>query len=201
MKFLGLAPAAIERVRADIAVVPLFSERPLRDAAGRVDWRLCGHLSHLLAEGRPLAEPGQAVLIPGGGGMRARGVLGLGVGERAELDASRWERWVDEALDRAHRLAAQHLLLALPDSAGEPAARIAALAERAAAEPGPEEISLAPEPGDAPAASEWLRARARRRASGGLEFRSPDEARVPQGGSPARSPVESSRASADRSTR
>src|SRR5215468_4661081 len=53
MAQLGLAPGPIERVRADVAVVALFAgERPLRAAAGRVDWRLCGRLSHLFAAGR-----------------------------------------------------------------------------------------------------------------------------------------------------
>ena len=52
MPLLGLAPGSIERVRADLAVVPLFAgERPLLGAAGRVDWRLCGRLSHLFAAG------------------------------------------------------------------------------------------------------------------------------------------------------
>ena len=46
MPQLALAPGPIERIRADVAVVPLFAgERPLRAAAGRVDWRLCGRLS------------------------------------------------------------------------------------------------------------------------------------------------------------
>ena len=39
-------PASVERVRADVAAVPLFAgERPLQGSAGRADWRLCGSLS------------------------------------------------------------------------------------------------------------------------------------------------------------
>jgi Cytosol aminopeptidase family, N-terminal domain len=84
MPQLGMAPGPIERIRADLAVVPLFEgERPLRAAAGRVDWRLCGRLSHLLADGHLSGAVGEAVLIPGGGGVCAPRVLGLGAGRRA----------------------------------------------------------------------------------------------------------------------
>ena len=83
MPQLGLAPGPIERVRADVAVVPLFAnERPLRAAAGRVDWRLCGRLSHLFAAGRLAGAVGEAVLIPGGGGISAPRILGLGAGDQ-----------------------------------------------------------------------------------------------------------------------
>ena len=42
-----------ERVPADLAVAGFFSdERPLRGAAGRADWRLCGTISELLVSGR-----------------------------------------------------------------------------------------------------------------------------------------------------
>ena len=90
MPLLALAPGPIERVRADVAIVPLFAgERPLRAAAGRVDWRLCGRLSHLFAAGRLTGAAGEAVLIPGGGGIFSPRVIGLGAGERGQIDATR----------------------------------------------------------------------------------------------------------------
>ena len=49
--------ASVERVRADLAAVPLFTEdRPLRGGVGRADWRLCGRLSELVASGRLAGE-------------------------------------------------------------------------------------------------------------------------------------------------
>src|SRR6185295_18830124 len=116
MPQLGLAPAPIERVRADLAVVPLFAhERPLRAAAGRVDWRLCGRLSHLFAEGRLSGAVGEAVLLPGGGGICAPRVLGVGARERARIDAAAWASWVADALARSRGLAAQSAVIALPE--------------------------------------------------------------------------------------
>ena len=169
MRELGLASGPIERVVADVAVVPLFaSERPLRDAAGRVDWRLCGRLSHLFAAARLDGIAGEAVLIPGGGGLRAPRVLGLGLGLREELDGVRWQQWIADALLRAGALAARHAVIALPESGPALAGRLDALAACADREPSPEVVSLAPEPGDLDAAGEWLRAAVRRGRPAGL---------------------------------
>ena len=55
----------VERVRADLLVAPLFEgDRPLRGAASRIDWRLCGHLSEMLARGAFRGAPGEVVLVP-----------------------------------------------------------------------------------------------------------------------------------------
>lgn len=46
-------------------VLPFFSdERPLRGAAGLVDWRLCGRLSRMLQSGRVRGALGEATLYP-----------------------------------------------------------------------------------------------------------------------------------------
>ncbi len=193
---LELASGPIERVPADVAVVPLFAgERPLRDAAGRVDWRLCGRLSHLFAAGRLCGDDGEAVLMPGGGGMRAPRVLGLGLGARPELDAGRWEHWIAEALARAAALGARHAAIALPASAAALVPRLNAVAACALRGAAPEESSLAPEPADEAGVGEWLRAAARRQRPAELEVRPP--AWGPQGAGDAWS----SRDSGSRSTR
>jgi len=202
MSSLGLAPGPIERARADLAVIALFAgERPLRGAAGRIDWRLCGRLSHLCAAGRVIGEPGCAVLIPGGGGVRAPRVLGLGLGARHALDAARWERWVDDALARARALRARQVALALPEAGDAQGERLAALAKSIAVTEGGLDILLAPEPGEIALVTEWLRAAARRARPADLEIRAPGEGRDPQGASPGAGAAESSHASAGRSTR
>ena len=63
--------ASVERVRADLAAVPLFTEdRPLRGGVGRADWRLCGRLSDLVASGRLAGERGEAALVATFGGLQ-----------------------------------------------------------------------------------------------------------------------------------
>ncbi len=202
MRQLGLAPAAIERVRADLAVVPLFEgERPLRAAAGRVDWRLCGRLSHLFAAGRLSGAVGEAVLIPGGGGIFAPRVLGLGAGKREQIDAVGWSGWVGDALERARSLAAERVVLALPELEIALAERLALLAKCVARIELPGAVEIAPEPGEAPGAVDWLRGAARRARPEGLEIRAPVDPLAPQGADGDSARARSSQESASRSTR
>ncbi|MGH0028691.1 MAG: hypothetical protein ACQGVC_02795, partial [Myxococcota bacterium] len=67
---LSLAPGPIERAEADIAVVTFFDdERPLRGAAGRADWRLCGAVSRLIQRSKLSGAFGEAALVPSTGGL------------------------------------------------------------------------------------------------------------------------------------
>lgn len=202
MNAFGMAPVPIERASADLVVVALFAgERPLQGAAGRIDWRLCGQLSHLCAAERVRGEPGAAVLLPGGGGVRAPRVLGLGIGARGELDSGRWQTWVEGALARAAGLRSARVVLALPESGDAHAERLAALAKAIAAAPAGLEVWVAPDPADAVAVSEWLRSAARRGRPDGLEVQAPGDARSPQGASRPERLDQSSRASTGRFTR
>lgn len=116
-------PASVERTRADLVVVPLFSmERPLRGSAARADWRLCGKLSALLAEGRLAGAPGEAALLSTFGGLRTPLLLVLGAGERAAFDARRFEVFAHDAVSRGLAIRAGVLALPLPeDPLGQPA--------------------------------------------------------------------------------
>jgi leucyl aminopeptidase len=111
---LELDAGPIERSRADVAVVPLFhAERPLRGSAGRVDWRLCGRLSALIAAGRLEGARGEAVLVPTGGGLRAPLLIALGLGSREGFDARCWGETAREALERSLKLGASVVTLPL----------------------------------------------------------------------------------------
>ena len=69
---IELDTGPIERARVDLVIVGFATtDRPLRGAAGQADWRLCGRLSKLIAAGRRGSRR-EAVLLPGGGGLRAR---------------------------------------------------------------------------------------------------------------------------------
>jgi hypothetical protein len=61
---------------ADVLAVPVWSDlRPLRGAAGLLDWRLCGRLSQLLREGRLCGALGNR-LLPGGPAPARRQLAG-----------------------------------------------------------------------------------------------------------------------------
>ncbi len=112
-----LERAAFEKVGADVAFVPFFQdERPLRGSAGRADWRLCGHLSSLLRQGRVAGTRGEAVLVPTAGGLRAPLLVALGAGPRAALDEPTWSELAREVVERALGLRAASVAVALPSA-------------------------------------------------------------------------------------
>jgi len=95
----------LERARADVVVVPLFQdERPLQGGAGRVDWRLCGQLSALVATGRLSGAVGEAALLVAFGGIASPRLLVLGAGPRSAFDAAAFDSLVRTAAVRAAAL-------------------------------------------------------------------------------------------------
>ena len=183
---LSLAADPIEQVEADVVVVTFFGDdRPLRGNASRVDWRLCGRLSHLLAEDRVSGKVGDAVLVPTLGGMRAPLVIALGLGPARAFDARRCRAAARDAFERAHRLRARSAALALLELGGEEmgiGVRMDALlrgilgptASDAAGDLESFELQLVSAPEEQPAALEWLRSSRRRGLPAGVEIAVPD---------------------------
>lgn len=144
----------VERVRADVLVAPIFlGERPLRGAAGRIDWRLAGHLSAMLARGAFDGAEGEDVLVPTGSRLRAPRALLLGLGAREDFAPRTLRAAARRAVARAAALRAGTIALALPAEAegGMPAERAAAAALIGAGEalqerPFPLRLRLAVEP-------------------------------------------------------
>ena len=98
---MTLTRSPVEAVGADIVVAGVFGDdRPLRGAAGRLDWRLCGQLSDLMASGGLDEGPGSAVLLPGTGPIKATRVLLLGLGKRREFSMERAEEAMRDAIER-----------------------------------------------------------------------------------------------------
>jgi len=118
--YLEVSALAVERVRADLLAVPVFSDdRPLRGAAGRADWRLCGRLSRLVAEGRLGGQPGEAVLAATFGGLLVPLVLTLGAGPRRAFDAPGLQAFAGEAVRRALALRVPTVALPMPGETAE----------------------------------------------------------------------------------
>jgi hypothetical protein len=81
----------------DLFVAPIFSDvRPLRGAAGLVDWRLNGHLSERLREQRFTGARGERLLLPTRR-LPWRGVLALGLGPTHEFDDDRFRDAMETA--------------------------------------------------------------------------------------------------------
>lgn len=116
---LSLASEPFERVPADVALAGFFpGERPLRGAAGRVDWRLCGLASDLLADGRMRERAGDALLVPAAGRLAASRVMLFGLGRRSSLSAARIQKITASAIRRGLALGARRLALSPPGEDG-----------------------------------------------------------------------------------
>jgi hypothetical protein len=102
---LSLFPGSVTEAPADTILVPLpEDERPLRGDAGRVDWRLCGLISELLASGYVSGALGEAALLPGARPLSPSRILLVGAGSAPPRGGSR-------PVLRAMRTAAGKLLM------------------------------------------------------------------------------------------
>lgn len=146
---IGAAAGRLDRLRVELLCVGIFEdERPLRGSAGLADWRLCGALSRLIRASRVRGLPGEALLIPGQGGLRARWVLALGLGRSAAFGPLQRRAATSEALERALALGAGSLAFPLIPSGGPLGGEVDAVLAGAAevwgrAESRPAEFALA----------------------------------------------------------
>ena len=102
-----LEPRPLERVPAALALAGVFAdERPLRGAAGRADWRLCGLLSELIESGSMHGNPGEATLVGTSGHLASEALIVVGLGPRRGFDADACQLAVRTAFERAAGLAA-----------------------------------------------------------------------------------------------
>jgi hypothetical protein len=126
---LCVETAPFERIEADLAVAGFFlDERPLRGAAGRADWRLCGLVTELLENGRLRGRLGEATLVPSMGRLAADRVLLLGLGRRSSFRTGRARDTSHAAVSRGLDLGARVVVLApplgVPESLGRQASGI-----------------------------------------------------------------------------
>ena len=89
----------------DCLVLPVFrDDRPLRGAAGLVDWRLCGRLSRLLKATRATADRGETMLLPPGRRLRFSRVLWFGLGDAKGYTEDRFRgdlAWIADVVAKA----------------------------------------------------------------------------------------------------
>lgn len=104
----------------DLLCVPVWTDvRPLRGAAGLLDWRMCGRLSAMLGGAKVTGADGEQTLFPTAHRLPWRLVLALGVGARRDLSERRFSGCVRRALDAAKGIKARRLAFALPGRDGD----------------------------------------------------------------------------------
>lgn len=100
--FVSVSLESLDELQAEILVLPYFSdERPLRGAAGLVDWRLCGALSRKLMAGYLDGHFGDKALIAAPAKLRVESLLLIGLGNSDDFgtdEAAQACGWIAEAL-------------------------------------------------------------------------------------------------------
>lgn len=88
VRFVPLELPRIDTLRLEAVFLPFFEdERPLRGAAGLLDWRLCGSLSRLLLDGRVDGARGEITLVLGRARLPFDKVILVGEGPMGTFDA------------------------------------------------------------------------------------------------------------------
>jgi len=79
---LGLSLRTLDNLSSDTLVIGIHQDiRPLKGAAGFVDWRLCGELSNLIRNQSFRGDAGEVILISGRGRLPAVRVFLVGWGD------------------------------------------------------------------------------------------------------------------------
>ncbi|MDD9933314.1 MAG: hypothetical protein OXT09_06920 [Myxococcales bacterium] len=112
------APPELERIdglRCEALALPFFAdERPLRGAAGLVDWRLCGFLSSLLRSGKLEGVAGETVLLPARPKLPVDKLFLFGLGPSEEFADDQVGPMIDHMLDTMAQAGIRTTALCLP---------------------------------------------------------------------------------------
>ena len=112
---IPLSLEQLDKLHADTLVVGLHQDvRPLKGAAGFIDWRLCGEISNLLRNKSFQGEAGEVLLISGRGRLPAVRIFLMGWGPAKSSDAECQKRC--EHMVRSIEMAgATKVAIALPE--------------------------------------------------------------------------------------
>lgn len=101
--------------RGDLLAVYIWEDvRPLRGAAGLLDWRLCGKLSGLIQSGRLTGSEGEQLLLPSAGRLPWRFVMVMGLGPRAGFSGLRFRKALLRLFTAARGIDVRDVALAPP---------------------------------------------------------------------------------------
>jgi hypothetical protein len=76
----------IKKMETDAVAVGFFEDvRPLKGAAGALDWILCGSLSHLIIQEKISGALGEAALLTTKGKIPAAKVFMIGLGPKSQI--------------------------------------------------------------------------------------------------------------------
>lgn len=136
----------LDQLRCDVLALSFFqTERPLRGAAGLVDWRLCGRLSRLQATARLTGAPGEVTLLPPRPRLPFDKLLLLGLGTKESFDEAAYAEALRQTFAALSSMRTHSVAMALPGRATgviPPERAMAALLDLGAAAEDQDELVL-----------------------------------------------------------
>jgi hypothetical protein len=103
----------LERAEA-VCLLVAEDERPLRGAAGYLDWRLCGALSRVLKDNFFTGRPDERLLMPTRGQVPAQRLFAVGLGPSRSVTALGLENALGATAQMLLKAQAKTVALALP---------------------------------------------------------------------------------------
>jgi hypothetical protein len=120
-----------DRMEGEVAAVFFFEDdRPLHGSASLLDWRLNGHLTDLILNGKVTGRLGDTVIVKNNGKLDADWALFLGGGKRARLSAAVWERLLKKTVKACQKAGFERIAFCLDSQEDVPVTEIKKIAEQ-----------------------------------------------------------------------
>ena len=114
-KYLGASLSALDNLDADTLVIGICEDiRPLKGAAGFIDWRMCGEISNLIRNQSFSGEAGEILLMSGRGRLSPVRLILMGWGPANDLENAINSR-CSQLIGLVERAASKKVAVALPE--------------------------------------------------------------------------------------
>jgi hypothetical protein len=113
--------SGLDGLAAEALAVFCFADvRPLAGAAGYLDWRVCGAISHRIENGTFAADSDETLLLPTFGRLGRQRLFVFGLGPREFCDRATMRRACRDAVDVMRRAGVEETVLLAPAVHGNP---------------------------------------------------------------------------------
>lgn len=104
----------VSRLQGEVFVVGCFKDvRPLKGAAGEIDWLFAGLLSHLFVQNKMTGVQGETALLATQGKISIDKVLLVGLGEKEKYDFSRLQELMPTVNHQLKKIGSHETILEL----------------------------------------------------------------------------------------
>jgi hypothetical protein len=110
-----LSSADIDKVDTEAIVLLFFNdEKPLKGAAGLIDWRMNGTISDLIFKDKINGREGESILIVPKKRIRGKKILMIGLGDSSTFSGNSLEKTAGNAISQLAKIGVKKFHLAIP---------------------------------------------------------------------------------------